>query len=69
MDMKNTVILLMFLLAILGLIVGVYYSEADDAGKTPKDSEKTLSEDSNSTITITIEPKEKNKRFIDEFLT
>lgn len=30
MDMKNTVILLIFLLSILGLMIGVYYNDIDD---------------------------------------
>lgn len=31
MNMKNTIILLIFLLSVLGLIMGVYYSEGMDA--------------------------------------
>lgn len=34
MDMKNTVILLIFLLSILGLIIGVYYSDDVNSNST-----------------------------------
>ena len=67
MNMKNTAILLIFLLAIIGLIMGVYYTEADNIEKTSSDNEELVFEDSNGTITITLEPNEKNESFVDKF--
>ncbi|WP_405268796.1 hypothetical protein [Methanobrevibacter sp.] len=69
MNMKNTAILLIFLLAVLGLIMGVCYTEADNIEKTSNDTEEVVLEDSNGTITITLEPKEKNQSLIDKFIS
>jgi uncharacterized membrane protein len=66
--MKDTVILLIFLLAVVGLVIGVYYTEVDNIEKTSKDHEK-LYEDSNGVITITLEEIERNDSFIDPYLT
>ena len=52
MDMKNTAIILMFLLCILGLIVGVYYTNASESAASPDDYEEVIHEDPNGTITI-----------------
>ena len=69
MNMKDTAILLIFLLAILGLIIGVCYTEADNIEKTSKDDEGITFEGSSGEITITLEPKEKNQSLIDKLLT
>jgi hypothetical protein len=69
MNMKNTAILLIFLLAILGLIMGVYYTEAENIDKTSNDNEEFVFEDSNGTITITLDPNEKNESFVNKFFT
>ncbi len=69
MNMKDTVILLIFLLAIVGLIIGVYYTEVENIEKTSKDNEKLIYEDSNGVITITLEELERNDSFIDKYLT
>ncbi len=69
MNMKNTTILLIFLLAILGLIIGVHYTEAEDIEKTSNDNDEAIFEGSNGEITITLEPKEKNESFIDKLFT
>ena len=69
MDMKNTAILLMFLLCILGLMVGVYYTEASDDAINPDDYEEVIHEDSNGTITIELELKEKNENVLDKLFT
>lgn len=66
MNTKNTLILLIFLLSVLGLIIGVYYTESADAEKTLKDSEDKVFEDPNGTIIITLE---KNDSFLDGFFT
>lgn len=55
MDLKNTAILLMFFLCVLGLIVGVYYSEGFEDSSSFGDDEKVISEDSENTIIIHIE--------------
>ena len=69
MNMKETAILLIFLLAILGLIIGVYYTEADNIEKTSNDNGEIAFEGSSGEITITLEPKEKNESIIDKLLT
>ncbi len=69
MNMKDTAILLIFLLAILGLIIGVCYTEADNIEKTSNDDEGITFEGSSGEITITLEPKEKNQSLIDKLLT
>lgn len=66
MDMKNTVILLIFLLAVLGLILGVFYTEDVSNFIDPEDTEVISIENGNETIIIHMEPKE--RRFGD-FLT
>lgn len=55
MNLKNAAILLMFFLCVLGLIVGVYYSEGIDSSPSSDDNEKEISEDSENTIIIHIE--------------
>jgi hypothetical protein len=57
MDMKNTAILLIFLLCVLGLAAGVYYTEANESAQDIVDYDEVIHEDSNGTITISIEPK------------
>ena len=55
MNMKNTVILLIFLLSVLGLILGVHYTEdanSDDSQDYESDA-IVLDENSISTITLT----------------
>ena len=69
MNMKETAILLIFLLAILGLIIGVCYTEADNIEKTSNDNGEIAFEGSGDKITITLEPKEKNESIIDKLFT
>ncbi len=69
MDMKNTTILLIFLLCVLGLIVGVYYTEASESNVNPDDYEEVIHEDPNGTITIQIVSKEKNESDLSKFFT
>ncbi|MDO5860219.1 hypothetical protein [Methanobrevibacter sp.] len=52
MDMKNTAILLMLLLCILGLIVGVYYTDASEADLNTDDYNDIIIDDAEETITI-----------------
>ena len=60
MNMKNTVILLIFLLSILGLIIGIYYSEDISSENPHKSNYERVYEDSNDVLTITLEKKENN---------
>lgn len=69
MNMKNTFILLIFLLSIVGLIIGVYYTELDNIEKTPKNSWERLYEENDGILTITLEKKDKNESFINRYLT
>lgn len=61
MDMKNTAILLIFLLCILGLMIGVYQTESSDSSINLDDYEEVVQEDSNGTITIDLVLKENNE--------
>ena len=69
MNMKNTLILLIFLLSVVGLIIGVYYTELDNVEKTPHHSWERLYEENNGVLTVTLEKKEKNESFMDKYLT
>ena len=69
MDMKNTAILLMLLLCILGLMVGVHYTNTSESTANADDYEEVIHEDSNGTITITLELTEKNESALDKFFT
>lgn len=69
MDMKNATILLIFLLCILGLIVGVYYTEASESTVNLDDYNEVIHEDPNGTITIDLELKENNENGLDKFFT
>lgn len=69
MDMKNTTILLIFLLCILGLMVGVCYTESSEPAKSQKEYNEIIKEDSNGTITINLEKKDNEKNFINRILT
>lgn len=60
MNMKNTVILLIFLLSVLGLIMGVYYTEGTYSDNSQDDQFDSVNEDSNSIGTITLTNNENN---------
>ena len=66
MNMKNTVILLIFLLAILGLIIGIYYTEEASINKYNNRSYEKVHEDSDGILTI--EP-EKEKNELSDYFT
>lgn len=67
MNMKNTMILLLFFLCVLGLILGVYC--ADDAGSdsTPDSDGMIVYEDSDGALTIIFE--ENENEGLDDFFT
>ena len=58
MNMKDTAILLIFLLAIVGLLIGIYYTEDFASEKTHKSSYEKLYSDDDAVLTITLEKKE-----------
>ena len=60
MNMKDTVILLIFLLSIVGLIIGVYYTEVLNNENSQDTSLFEVYEDSHGVVTITYEEKENN---------
>lgn len=68
MNMKDTAILLIFLLSILGLIIGVYYSTDISSDNSHDGTWERIYEDSNGTITITLEKKEPEND-LSEFFT
>ena len=69
MNMKNTTIFLIFLLCILGLMIGVYQTEVNDSSANLVNHEEVINEDSNGTITIHLELKEKNESDLIKFFT
>ena len=54
MNLKNTAILLIFLLAVLGLIIGVHYTEDEKINNTQDNHLDSVNEDNNSVITINL---------------
>ena len=66
MEMKNIAILLIFLLCVLGLMVGVYYSEANESGIDMGDYDEIIHEDENGTIIIHLEKKD-GDNFINKY--
>ena len=55
MNTKDTVILLMLLLAITGLVIGIYYSEDVSSDSTHHSSYSRVYEDSDGVLTVTLE--------------
>ena len=68
MNMKNTVILLMFLLCILGLIIGVHYTELGESTQKMPKYEKTVTED-DGIIHISLDKIETGENLIDGQIT
>lgn len=68
MDMKNATILLIFLLCVLGLIVGAYCTDGSDSDDGSEEYEEVIHEDSNGTITISLDLKQKDETVISRFL-
>ena len=66
MDTKNAAILLLLMLCILGLAIGAYYTEAGESAAEPDGYNEVVYEDTNGTITISLELKEKNETFMDK---
>ena len=60
MNMKNTVILLIFLLSILGLIMGVYFTEDVNSAITQDNNSDSINNDSNSILTFNLTDNENN---------
>lgn len=69
MNFKNATILLLFLLCILGLMIGVYYSESTEPTIENNDYKDVVNVDTNGTITIELELKEKNNNSLKRFFT
>lgn len=60
MNMKNTVILLIFILSILGLIMGVYYTEDANTNSSQDNDLDIIKNDSNSIKIINLTDNENN---------
>ena len=58
MDTKNTIILLILLISILGLLIGVYCSEDIDSENVHNDKWEKIYEDTDDIVTITLQKKE-----------
>ncbi|WP_405295387.1 hypothetical protein [Methanobrevibacter sp.] len=54
MNLKNTAILLIFLLAVLGLIVGVHYTEDEKSNSNEDNKLDSIDEDDSSVTAIDI---------------
>nr|WP_295000773.1 hypothetical protein [uncultured Methanobrevibacter sp.] len=67
MNMKNTVILLIFLLSVLGLIIGVYYTEDITSDSLADDETDMINEDADSNLAITSD--ENNTNYLKAYLT
>lgn len=61
MNIKNTVILIIFLLSVLGLILGVYYTEEAGNADSHESSYERIYDEKNGVETVTLEKKEKNE--------
>lgn len=69
MNMKDTAILLIFLLSILGLIIGVYYTIDVSDDSAPHGSWERIYEEHDGILTISLEKKEKNESYLNSFFT
>ena len=58
--MKNTAILLIFLLSILGLVMGVYCTDDANTSTSQDNDSDSVNEDSNSIGNITLTDNENN---------
>lgn len=67
MNMKNTVILLIFLLSVLGLILGVYYTSDVSSDNSQDSDADSVSMDDDSDLAIATEHNENNG--LDRFFT
>ena len=68
MNMKNTVILLLFLLCVIGLIIGVYYTELDESTQKVTTYEKTVKEN-NGVVHISLDKIEHDKNTVNPIFT
>ena len=64
MDMKNTVILLIFLLSVVGLMIGVS-NTYDNSALNPDEYNEIITEHDNGTIFIHLEKKENDPSLVD----
>lgn len=69
MNMKNTAILLMLLLSILGLVIGVYYTADVSSDSTPHSSWERLHEEHDGILTVSLQKKENNESYMNSFFT
>ena len=58
MNMKDTAILLIFLLSITGLIIGIYYTDDIYSENSPNAQWEKIYEENDSILTVTLEKKE-----------
>ena len=68
MNLKNTVILLLFLICILGLIIGVYYTALDESTQKVTKYEKTVTEE-NGIVQISIDKIEHDEKTVNAIFT
>lgn len=68
MNLKNTVILLLFLICILGLIIGVYYTELDESTQKITKYEKTVTEE-NGIVQISMDKIEHDEKIVNAIFT
>ena len=68
MNMKNTVVLLLFLLCILGLIIGVYYTELDESSQKVSKYEKTVTEE-DGIVHISLDKRQPDRKAVSNIFT
>ena len=68
MNLKNTVILLLFLICILGLIIGVYYTELDESTQKITKYKKTVTEE-NGIFQISMDKIEHDEKTVNAIFT
>ena len=60
MNLKDTMILLIFLLAIVGLVIGIYYSEDVTSDNSHHTSHERIYEEENGVLTVRLENHDDN---------
>ena len=60
MNMKDTIILLIFLLSVLGLFLGIHYTEDIGSENFHESAYEKFYEENGSVLTITLEKKDNN---------
>ena len=69
MNMKNASIVLLFLLCVLGLIIGVYCSEVNEETRTLNDYDSVIYIEADGTINIDLHKKNNEENIFNKYFT